>query len=222
MIEHFSFYDIMIITYSLENLANDYVGSTLKTGRMPFDANTAECEEYILMKCSGVNAKIMNALDSSLFVEQPISERKFKIEFAISRIHYYLEKLPAIHADKVAIDLIFQSLSDLEFDIENRFEFILGKKGESIANKPKIQWLENTNLLTTLFFEMLNGQDKGKSAPIRQPLIKSTIKDIARLINENFIDAKGNPIPMSTLSDYLSKSSVKNSNKLQKGYRIEL
>lgn len=222
MIEHFNFYDIMIITYSLENLANDYVGSTLKTGRMHFDANTDECEKYILMKCSGVNTKIMNALDSSLLVEQPISERKFKIEFAISRVHYYLEKLPAIHADKVAIDLICLSLTDLELDIENRYEFIMGNRGESKAHKSKIQWLENTNLLTTLFYDMMNGQHKGKPELFRKPMIKSSIKDIAMLIHENFIDAKGNTIPMTTLSDYLSTSPVKSSNKLQKDYRIEL
>lgn len=222
MIEHFDFYDNIIITYSIDKLIDDYVQSDTRNGLKTFDSNNEECVEYILMKCSAVNSRIMNALDNALFVEQPDSERKFKIEFTLARIRYYLGKISSIPDDNFAINLICDSLSDLEFDIENRFDFIIGKKGELITNKSKIQWLENTNVLTTLFYDMLNGQNKGKSAPIRQPMIKSTIKDIARLINENFIDVKGNPIPMTTLSDYLSKSEVKEKNKLQKGFRIEL
>lgn len=222
MVEHFSFYDIMVLTFSLGNLEFDFVSSTMETGQRPFDANSDECQDFIIERCNSANAKIMDTLDNALFLEQPMSERKFKIEFFNSRIRYYLEKIPGIQADKIAIDLICGSLSELELDIENRYEFIISKRGESMTYKSKIQWLENTNLLTTLFYDMLNGQNKGKSEPPRKPMLKSTIKDIAKLINENFVDAKGNPIPMTTLSDYLSTSSVKSANKLLKGYRIEL
>jgi hypothetical protein len=93
-----------------------------------------------------------------------------------------------------------------------------------IPNSNKIQWVGNINLLTTLFYDLLNGQVKGigKNKITTPPLIKAQKKDIAKLLAENFIDVNAEPLKETTLSDYLSKSENKSSSKLPSGSRIEL
>lgn len=114
-----------------------------------------------------------------------------------------------------------QKYSFIETVLESMKEWLVAKysfkEAKPQLSQPqlsthKMQWLGNINILTTLFYDLLNGI---KSENI-QPLIKATPKDIERLIVENFIDQDGNDFQMgSTIKDYLKPS--KQSSKRAKG-----
>jgi hypothetical protein len=87
---------------------------------------------------------------------------------------------------------------------------------------PKIQWLGKTNILTTLLFDLWQGQSKGSKKAQTKPLIKAQKKDLMDLLLNNFIDADGNPLKESTISDYLNTSEEKSTSKAKLGVRIEL
>lgn len=93
-------------------------------------------------------------------------------------------------------------------------------KHTPLAIQNKIQWLGKTNLLTTLIYDLWQGQDKGSKVPSTKPLIKATKKDIENLLINNFIDEKGKPLTISTISDYLNTSKPETRAKI--GKRIEL
>lgn len=87
-------------------------------------------------------------------------------------------------------------------------------------NPQKIQWLGKTNILATLFYDLWQGQDKGKGVAATPSQIKAQKKDIEALLINNFIDSKGKPFTASVISDYLNKS--KPEKRAKKGVRIEL
>lgn len=106
----------------------------------------------------------------------------------------------------------------------NKYDFLRkGQTNKSIANSStnnKIQWLGKTNVLATLLYDLWKGQEKGKGKPNTPPMLKADKKDIERLLIENFIDSKGEPLTVSTISDYLNTSKPEKRAKI--GTRIEL
>jgi hypothetical protein len=106
----------------------------------------------------------------------------------------------------------------------NKYDFLRkGQTNKSIANSStnnKIQWLGKTNVLATLLYDLWKGQEKGKGKPNTPPMLKADKKDIERLLIENFIDSKGEPLTVSTISDYLNTSKPEKRAKI--GIRIEL
>lgn len=89
------------------------------------------------------------------------------------------------------------------------------------SSTPKIQWLGKTNVLATLIYDLWKGQDKIKRASTK-PMIKADKKDLEQLLINNFIDSKGKPLTISTVSDYLNTSKDKASKRARIGVRIEL
>lgn len=81
-----------------------------------------------------------------------------------------------------------------------------------LQTSPKIQWLGKTNVLTTLFYDLLNGQDKG------EPYIHATKKDVMQFLIENFLDKNGDELSESTVQSYFDKQEKK----AKIGDRIEL
>lgn len=107
------------------------------------------------------------------------------------------------------------SFSSLLQDI---FQF---KKQETKSPTPKIQWLEATNLLTTLFYDLLNGQKKSKKGSINtKPFIRAKNADIEKLIIDNFLDSDGKPFSSSTIKTYLNNSRPET--RVAEGGRIEI
>ena len=78
----------------------------------------------------------------------------------------------------------------------------------------KIKWLANTNVLTTLFYDMLYGQDKGSS------LIESSHEDIRNFLMNNFIDADGKELAFNTADTYIRLERVEK--RAKRGNRSEL
>lgn len=78
----------------------------------------------------------------------------------------------------------------------------------------KVKWLGKINVLTTLFYDMVNGQDKA------MPLIDASLDDIENLILNNFLDADGKELSTDTIKTNLRHD--KQDKKAKIGYRIEL
>ncbi len=95
------------------------------------------------------------------------------------------------------------------------------KKRNANSSAPKIQWLEATNILTTLFYELLNGQKKTrKGATNTKPFIKAKVTDIERLLIDNFLDSDGKSLSPGTIKTYLNNSRPET--RVSEGGRIEL
>ncbi len=85
----------------------------------------------------------------------------------------------------------------------------------------KIQWLGKTNVLATLIYDLWKGQEKNEEASTK-PMLKADKKELEQLLINNFIDSKGKPITISTISDYLSTNKDKALKRAKEGVRIEL
>jgi hypothetical protein len=80
--------------------------------------------------------------------------------------------------------------------------------------KPKIKWLANTNVLITLFYDLLNGQE------MADQLIEADKNYVKELLINNFLDSEGNPLSESTIATLFTPSKVEKRSK--RGDRIEL
>jgi hypothetical protein len=90
----------------------------------------------------------------------------------------------------------------------------MGKATQEKDSYPKIQWMGKTNVLVTLFYDLMNGQDS------REPMIKATKADIKEFLMNNFIDADGNTLSESTITTIFTPS--KDEKRANKGDRVEL
>lgn len=143
-----------------------------------------------------------------LFIKNTIAKLQ-ELQNAIAKISTQTkyEACKAILLDKLSA--FIQILQDTHYQ---------GKQ-QSSNSILKIQWLGKTNVLATLIYDLWKGQDKIKQ-PSTKPLLKADKKDLEQLLINNFIDSKGNPLTISTVSDYLNKS--KPGKRAKKGIRIEL
>ncbi|TXJ23512.1 MAG: hypothetical protein E6Q24_17515 [Chitinophagaceae bacterium] len=157
---------------------------------------------------SNIDAFILTILEKpkqQLFIENTIAIlQELQNAITTNSIESKHEPLKTILLDKVSS--FAQSIEDIYL------------KGNSSI--PKIQWLGKTNLLGTLIYDLWQGQDKGKNKPNTKPLIKAQKKDLEALLLNNFLDAKGQPLTQSTISDYLNTS--KPETRAKPGIRVEL
>lgn len=111
---------------------------------------------------------------------------------------------------------IDEALEELEVFLnaeEKQIDSNIGDR-KSNSQKIRIKWLSKTNVLTTLFYDLLNGQDKGS------PLIEATVDDIKRLLINNFMDSDGKEFSKDTLDTYLRPDRVEK--RAKRGDRIEI
>lgn len=168
---------------------------------------------------------ISQYIDSQIQLESTKEGQQLKLARHMSEIDSYIQKMETNTFLNPEYDFFIKDLSKIKLDILAQYAHL--KEEPAISKIPiqnKIQWVGNINLLTTLFYDLLNGQEKGigKNKITTPPLIKCQKKDIERLLAENFIDVNAKPLKESTISDYLNKSEAKSSSKLQSGSRIEL
>lgn len=79
---------------------------------------------------------------------------------------------------------------------------------------PKIKWLANINVLGTLFYEMLNGQDEG------EPLIQANKADVVQFLLNNFCNKDGKELSKETIETIFRLEKV--DKRANIGDRIEL
>lgn len=195
--------------------------TTLWTGEIPMPTFTS----YLTDKSIIISKEVSQYIDSQIQLESTKEGQQLKLARHMSEIDSYIQKMEANTFLNPEYDFFIKDLSKIKLDILAQYAHL--KEEPAISKIPiqnKIQWVGNINLLTTLFYDLLNGQEKGigKNKITTPPLIKCQKKDIERLLAENFIDVNAKPLKESTISDYLNKSEAKSSSKLHSGSRIEL
>ncbi|MEP6683931.1 MAG: hypothetical protein ABJA35_11755 [Parafilimonas sp.] len=135
---------------------------------------------------------------------------KPKIEFPINKIRSQWKSY-LFFADDLEI---------LVKDIELRFKELTeaGLSGK-INKASKLRWVENTNLLATLFYELWKGQEKLRGTTTK-PFIEATKAQMKEFLINNFVDKDNNPLSEKTIDDYLNSSKVEK--RAKQGIRIEL
>jgi len=78
----------------------------------------------------------------------------------------------------------------------------------------KLQWLGQVNVLGTLFYHLLRGQDGG------DPYIAASVEQVKRMLMDNFVDSDGNELSKETLKTIFTIS--RSEKRAKEGDRIEL
>ena len=156
---------------------------------------------------------------------------------AMSQVDVMLLSLPDAHQmiDKISVltssmDVVINKLSrygegkqqqlistckEIKNNLQDRSKLIghIGKSTKD-ASTEKIKWLGQLNVLSTLFYHLLKGQDGGN------PYIEASVEVVKRMIANNFIDKEGHEISMETLKTYFTLSKIEK--RAKEGDRIEL
>ena len=91
------------------------------------------------------------------------------------------------------------------------------KNSYSSDNK-KLQWIGNTNILTTLFYDLINGIKSANS----KKLIDASAPEIKAFIAKNFIDKDGNDFTHTTTIESNLKPSKQLTKRAKAGDAIDL
>ena len=153
---------------------------------------------------------VIKTSDKPYFIEKQIK----KIERIIERIKikYPYYEFFAEDLEELTKDLQHEPASLNPLQVQDNHE--MGSDINANKHFPKIKWKGKTNVLVTLFYDLLNGQDN------KEQLIEAQKKDIKNLLIQNFTDADGNPFSESTIDTILS--TTKTDKRANKGDRIEL
>ena len=122
-------------------------------------------------------------------------------------------KLPKFNFFVTDIEEMLEELN-LYTRIEDISDSNTSKISSNSTNVSKIKWLGRTNVLATLFYDLLHGQDRGPS------LIEATQEDVKNFLMNNFLDADGNDLTLDTIVTYMRPDKVEKRAKI--GDRIEL
>lgn len=166
----------------------------------------------------------LKGIERLVEAEKTEEAQKQVVKGAVSKIDFYTSKLSKSKIFTEQYPFFITDLQQLKEDVILKFSYLIPEQNKVVQantkSTPKIQWLGNTNILATLIYDLWQGQDKGSKAPSSKPLIKAQKKDLEQLLVDNFIDAKGKPLTVATISDYLNTSKPKK--RAKKGIRIEL
>lgn len=130
----------------------------------------------------------------------------------------YLEDLMKAKPDIIKLCQFHAKVNDFSLLITDNSikETNLQASNKSISEVvfPKFQWMGKTNILVTLFYDLLNGQDN------REPLLQADKNELKKFLLANFLDADGNILSESTITTIFTPS--KEDKRSNKGDRIEL
>lgn len=159
----------------------------------------------------------------SINEKQNLETQRAMFNTFISEFNSFYERLASKTFLINKYPFLLSRLSELKEKVEIKCSYLIPEKAEmKVFEKPipKIQWLGKTNVLVTLIYDLWKGQDKGKNKPSTPSLLKADKKDLEKLLTENFLDSKGNPLTIATVSDYLNTS--KPEKRAKEGVRIEV
>ncbi|HEV8505295.1 MAG TPA: hypothetical protein VGQ53_07850 [Chitinophagaceae bacterium] len=164
--------------------------------------------------------------EESILAESSPGNLKVHLAKYYSNLDYYiahLKKLPV--SDKYPF--FKDDLENIKSDSLEKFRYLdpvdsmpseikieSGKPDKETATY-KIKWKANINVLSTLFFDLLNGQDKNPAI-----IEAGSAKVIQDFLIDNFIDAKGKPLSKSSIETHFS--TEKRGKRAKKGDRIEI
>jgi hypothetical protein len=110
---------------------------------------------------------------------------------------------------------IMRTCKDVKVELQNRKQRIIRPtKEDKGAAQIRIQWLGQVNVIGTLFYHLLKGQDGGA------PYISASVEQVKRMLVENFVDNEGHELSKGTLDTIFTPS--RSEKRANEGDRIEL
>ncbi len=157
-----------------------------------------------------------NEVNAALIEEYEIAINK---EYYANQCEQKVQRLVNELIDKYKSHPCFaEDLLEIFTDFKNNYLiiFLNDPIDKSIRKNhvKKIKWLGKINVLTTFFYDTVNGQDK------EMPLIEASLDDIESLILNNFLDADGKELSKDTIHTNLRYDKFDKKAKI--GDRIEL
>jgi hypothetical protein len=195
------------------------------------DYKLLDFSEYLQLRSKDYASKLSQDIEE-LFETTPkdqFSQLVPKIQFDIDKIirqfkgwkiletkRFFYEDFLIAKEEIDRLILFYAKVKDVKLAtmaIQTNSETI-GKATQEKNGYPKIQWMGKTNVLVTLFYDLINGQDS------REPMIIASKADIKEFLMNNFIDADGNTLSESTITTILTPS--KEEKRANRGDRVEL
>ncbi len=208
----------------INTLRDEFLRQAFELSKVNKNEDDAEC--FIGDDLVDINGWILNslhvndtiiAIDTLLLSMWDIKQKEGYITTTLSIINGLLSKLKE-RKDLSKYTCIEESLVEIKSSIYSKYSIHLPlnlSTKETLA-KPthKIQWLGKTNVLVTLFYDLLNGQDKG------EPLINYPKDELKQFIASSFLDKDGNELSQATIDTIFTPSKGDKRSKI--GDRIEL
>lgn len=159
-------------------------------------------------------SKALNSIDNNLATVPDLNVAFTKLTTFIQSLDAVISKLQAIDQVKL-YPSVMESVGTLRDELQKRKKRIIQPaQGAKDAEPSKIQWLGQVNVLGTLFYHLLKGQDGGA------PYIAGSVEQVKRLLVDNFVDSEGHELSKGTLDTIFTPS--RHEKRANEGDRIEL
>lgn len=212
----------------LINKKSDSEGATSSVEKPLFKADDLEvgipahgywsrtCLSYNLSgKLESETSRAINAVDAALAGMNSSIAVLNKLTDLLESMNAVIDKLSS-YQETAQYPSILDSCKTVKREIQQRLKQAESKGpfSNSQQSTPKLQWLGQVNVLGTLFYHLLKGQDGGA------PYISGTSEQVKRMLMENFVDNEGHELSKGTLDTIFTPS--RSEKRANEGDRIEL
>ena len=189
------------------------------------DGNTNyNLQEYLILISKRMSRKILHNIELILLDSNPPPNIKTLLAKYYSDLDYYISKLKNLPLTGKHLYFV-QDLEIIRTDSLDKMKYLeeqsktahietnQGVAEESSTSLSKIKnsvrgyklrWLANNNVLFTLFYDLLHGQDKNPAI-----IEASSSKVVQEFIIDNFVDSQGQPFSRLSVETCFSKEREK-------------
>lgn len=178
---------------------------------------------YIIECYEKLEAREVYLLKERVYTALEPQKIETYISYTVSELANIIDTIGGFDLDKpiaISRDIIVGKMEEFSRYIRGSY---LNMENNVMVKQamPKIRWTADIKLLTTLFFELKEGQKKTRRGEIStRSVIRANTVDIERLLIDNFLDEDGKQLNPNTIHAYLKKG--KHENRVAEGGRIEL
>jgi hypothetical protein len=167
-------------------------------------------------KLSREKTNAIQAVDTVLAGMSDIGTAFSKLTELVTSIDTAIGKL-STYEDVKQYPAILNTYNEIKGELSNRKKRLIQPPQADHHKKQapaKIQWVGQVNVLGTLFYHLLKGQDGGA------PYISASVEQVKRMLTDNFIDHEGFDLSKATLDTIFTPS--RSEKRANVGDRIEL
>ena len=182
--------------------------------RTNYGYETEYFTDYLAVVLQEQKSLAMQNLDFLIIAEAPTKRLDVCLIAVHSSLNLLIKKVKANKEFK-RYPIVLKSYDSLREYIDSKAEAIkTPTKVVSQSSNGGLQWIGQENVLGTLFYDLLKGQDGGA------PYINAKSIDIQRFIAKNFVGKEGGSVSLESLKTIFTPSKVKK--RAMVGTRIEL
>lgn len=176
-------------TYGLEMEKQDPITGELTITFMPF-------EHVVKLQVLKAKEQIISDMAAEIVQKEDLKYKAVIVDHYYTSISYLASKID-VAKHLVPYPFVKEIIISLKTTLDEKYQPMTEN---NTCTKSKFQWLGNTNVLTTLFHDLLYGQNK------KPALLVAKEVDIKKFLLEHFIDKEGNTLSSDTINKYFSSS----------------